>query len=252
MEPKPILPLQNAPSRWTACPLLYQEQGLLIIDKPEGVLSHPNTSTSKSSKHAAFEGAYDFENRCFTTPGGPVWLLHRLDQDTSGVLIAAQSVALTKKLRKLFDENEIHKTYLVLVMGLVRPPQGAWKDCMLTQQSSGRVRSRIIKSGAPNAELDYKIYRVYPNTRLTLLEIKLITGRTHQIRVQSSYRGYPVVGDDIYGHFGFNKKIRRELGLKRMVLHASRVQFRHPESGKIISVTAPLPEELQNFLPLLS
>ncbi len=251
MEPKPILPLQSAPSKWTSCPLLYQDQGLLIIDKPEGVLSHPNATTSKSSGRAAFNGVYDFENRCFTTPAGPVWLLHRLDQDTSGVLVGTQNAQLAVQLRKLFDANGIRKNYIALVMGLVRPPQGSWRDHMLTQQSAGRVRSRIIKTGSPNAELGYKIRRVFPRSRLTLLDIELITGRTHQIRVQSAYRGHPIVGDELYGHFAFNKKLRRELGLKRLFLHAAQISFRHPGSGKDISVKAPLPEPLQTALSLL-
>ena len=229
----------------TRCPVLFRDQWIILVDKPAEVLSHPNEK--KKQGGASFEGPYDFSDRRFDTPEGPVWLIHRLDQDASGILLAALDNSIVKRLRSLFEERQIQKQYLALVPG--RPPwQGKWRDHLAERREKARVRSFVIRSRPPNAELRYSVKRIFPRADLSLLSIQLITGKTHQIRVQSASRGFPVAGDEIYGDFPFNRKLRKGIGLRRLFLHAESLSFPHPKTGRFLKVTAPLPEELEQCL----
>ena len=235
-----------ANSSFTQCPVLFEDADLIVINKPEGVLSHPNPGTK--SPAAAFEGSYDLGDRRFQTPQGPVWLIHRLDQDTSGVLLAAKNKKSFAACRNAFEKRAVKKSYLALVSRRPMPPHGIWRDTLMEQRSSGGIRSAINYSGKPNAFLNYKMKEYFPKFNLSLLEIELLTGKTHQIRVQSAYRGHPVAGDRIYGNFNLNKELRQALDLRRMFLHAWRLVFPHPASGKLLTVESPLPEDLEDCL----
>ena len=235
-----------ANSSFTQCPVLFEDADLIVINKPEGVLSHPNPGTK--SPAAAFEGSYDLGDRRFQTPQGPVWLIHRLDQDTSGVLLAAKNKKSFAACRNAFEKRAVKKSYLALVSRRPMPPHGIWRDTLMEQRSSGGIRSAINYSGKPNAFLNYKMKEYFPKFNLSLLEIELLTGKTHQIRVQSAYRGHPVAGDRIYGNFNLNKELRQALDLRRMFLHAWRLVFPHPTSGKSLTVESALPEDLEDCL----
>jgi 23S rRNA-/tRNA-specific pseudouridylate synthase len=232
----------------TSCPVLYDAHGLLAVDKPEGVLSHPNPGTAKA--RSAFEGAYDFEERSFETPRGKIWLIHRLDQDTSGVLLAAREKSAARACRELFETGEVRKIYDALVAGKVLPGQGRWNDKIGVAKQKGRVRSRVL-GGPPNAKLKYRVMRFFPRHALSLLEIELITGKTHQVRVQAAARRWPVAGDEIYGHFELNKKLRSQVGLRRLFLHAKGLELKLPGTGSV-RIESPLPEKLRGVLDVLS
>jgi len=248
-------------SPFTQCPVLFEDPDLIAINKPEGVLSHPNPGAKNAA--SAFEGPYDLGDRRFQTPQGPVWLVHRLDQDTSGVLLAAKNKKSLAACRKAFEERKVKKHYIALVSRRPMPPHGIWRDTLMEQRSSGAIRSAINYSGRPasktgrgspffagrpNAFLNYKMKEYFPKLNLSLLEIDLLTGKTHQIRVQSAYRGHPVAGDRIYGNFTLNKELRQALDLRRLFLHAWRLVLPHPASGKSLTVDSPLPEDLENCL----
>ncbi|MFH0984738.1 MAG: pseudouridine synthase [Candidatus Omnitrophota bacterium] len=233
-------------SPYTQCPVLFEDADLLVINKPEGVLSHPNPGGKGPG--AAFEGPYDLGDRRFQTPGGPLWLIHRLDQDTSGTLLAAKNKKSAAACRNAFDKREVKKNYVALVSRKPMPPHGIWRDTLMEQRSSGGVRSAINYAGKPNAFLNYKMKEHFPKYNLSLLEIELLTGKTHQIRVQSTYRGHPVAGDRIYGNFTLNKELRQALDLHRMFLHAWRLALPHPASGKLLTIESPLPEDLEDCL----
>ena len=235
-----------ANSPFTQCPVLFEDADLIVINKPEGVLSHPNPGAKGSG--AAFEGPYDLGGRRFQTPQGPVWLIHRLDQDTSGVLLAAKNKKSAAACRNAFEKRAVKKIYLALVSRRPMPPHGIWRDTLMEQKSSGGVRAAINYSGKPNAFLNYKMKEYFPKFNLSLLEMELLTGKTHQIRVQSAYRGHPVAGDRIYGNFTLNKELRQALDLRRMFLHAWRLVFPHPTSGKSLTVESALPEDLEDCL----
>lgn len=243
------------PSAITRCPVLYDDGGLLVIDKPEGVLSHPNPVKGQKNQQtktkAAFEGLYDFEDRSFQTPEGKIWLIHRLDQDTSGVLVATRTAALAEKCRALFEEGKIRKVYLALMAGKVSPASGRWNDAIAVQRQAGRVRSRVMHSGPANAKLSYEVRHYFQKQGLSLLEIELHTGRTHQIRVQAAYRRHELIGDEVYGNFPLNKKLRKETGLNRLFLHSAFIEIRHPVSQELLRIEAPLPEKLARALEAL-
>ncbi len=234
-------------SPFTHCPILFEDTDLLVINKPEGVLSHPNPGTKNL---AAFEGLYDLGDRRFQTPQGPLWLVHRLDQDTSGVLLAAKNKKSALACRNAFEERAVKKSYIALVSRRPMPPHGIWRDTLMEQRSGGSIRSCINYAGKPNAFLNYKMKECFPKFNLSLLEIELLTGKTHQIRVQSAYRGHPVAGDRIYGNFTLNKELKAALDLRRMFLHAWRLVLPHPISGRSLTVEAPLPDDLEQCLVL--
>ena len=236
--------MTNSP--FTQCPVLFEDADLLVINKPEGVLSHPNPGAK--SPASAFEGPYDLGDRRFQTPQGPLWLVHRLDQDTSGVLLAAKNKKSLAACRNAFEKRTVKKNYIALVSRRPMPPYGIWRDTLMERRSGGSIRSAINYSGRPNAFLNYKMKEYFPKLNLSLLEIELLTGKTHQVRVQSAYRGHPVAGDRIYGNFTLNKELRQALDLRRMFLHAWRLVFPHPTSGKLLTIESPLPEDLENCL----
>ncbi len=243
-------------SNFSAFPAVYDDGDILAIHKPSGVLSHPNQASAQGAPRnkSAFLGDYDFQDRRFDTPAGAVWLIHRLDQDASGLLLATRQAETAKKLRQIFEEQKIEKDYVVLLVGRLQPASGVWRDALGERREKGRVRVSVIKNGRPNAELRYQVKEtfVHGGQPLSLVQIRLITGRTHQIRVQSAYRNWPVAADDIYGHFAFNKQLKKEAGLRRLFLHAFRLAFAHPRTGRNLEILDVLPEDLDNVLPKLT
>ncbi len=226
----------------TQCPVLHQDRWLLIVNKPAGVLSHPNEDDPAG--RSAFAGRYDMDERCFHSPAGKVWLAHRLDQDTSGVLMAALSAEAAEQCRDAFAAGAVRKTYLALVAGLPKR-EGIWLDHLSTEHRRGGVRTKTVPGRPPNAELRYRVLASSRERQVSLIEIDLITGKTHQIRAQAASRHHPVAGDDVYGDFALNRELRKHLGLGRLFLHAARLEMRHPATGKMLRAEAPLAEELR-------
>jgi RluA family pseudouridine synthase len=237
--------------------ILYDYQNLMAIHKPEGVLSHPNPIPKNRVREfprrpkCLFEGPYDFDDRRFDTPQGPIWLIHRLDQDSSGVLLAARDAQVAKECRRLFEEEQVRKIYKTLLIGKIKPLNGKWEDHLEIQRQQGRVRARIVHSQAPNAKLRYSVEKYYARFGLCGFRVELLTGKTHQIRVQSASRGTPIAGDDVYGDFEANKTMRKRIGLRRIFLHAYEIELQHPVTHKKINITDPLPEDLRMILAAL-
>jgi len=235
----------------TICSILHQDRFIVVVNKPAGFLSHPNSSRIDLKNHAAFEGHYDLERKFFETTAGKVWLIHRLDQDTSGVLLAALDERTAEKCRALFEDDEVKKHYYSVVRGSL-PLKEAWHDYLSITRASGQVRTTVQKGRQPNAELRYEVKGHHEEQRLSLLDVELITGRTHQIRVQAASRQHPVVGDDVYGDFEMNRRLRQQFGIKRLCLHARKIEFKHPISGYKMSVEAPLPPDLSELFSALA
>jgi RluA family pseudouridine synthase len=231
----------------TTCDVLHEDRWLILVHKPPGVLSHPNPKGNQEK--CAFEGDYDFEEKCFATPAGKVWLIHRLDQDTSGVLLAAKDAKSAEACRRAFSEHGVRKTYLALTAGGGLPKKGEWHDHLAVRHQRKQVRTEVIKTALPNAESHFRLVNYDPVHRLSLLEIDLITGKTHQIRVQCASRHHPIVGDDVYGDFELNRKLRKALGIKRLCLHAARLEMKHPVTGETLRVEAAVPAEMASLLP---
>jgi len=237
----------------TSCKALYRDQWLVAVEKPSGVLSHPNLPRpGKGGRpaRAAFEGTYDEAERRFDGPGGAVWLVHRLDQDTSGVLLAALDAATAVRCREAFEQGLVRKDYLALVAGLPAP-RGAWKDSLVETRGARQVRVAVRRGGAANAELRYEVVVASLPLGLALLAVRLVTGRTHQIRVQAASRGHPLLGDDVYGDFGLNRWGRKETGLRRLFLHAGGLELPHPVTGRMLAIRSDLPDDLAGVLARL-
>lgn len=232
-------------SGYTQCPIIHQDARFIVVHKPPGILSHPNATGP--AERAAFQGRFDADRKSFSTPAGTVWLVHRLDQDTSGVLVGTLDAEAAAHCRLSFEQGRVKKTYLALLFG---SPQssGTWKDALLTQREKGRVRTVVQRGARPNAELAYRVIAHNRTQRLSLVEIDLITGRTHQIRVQAASRHTPVVGDDVYGDFTQNKSFRKATGIRRLCLHARRLSLPHPDTGKVLTLHAPEPPEWTSMI----
>jgi len=225
-------------------PVLLEDEQMLAIDKPAGVAVHGGSGISFGV----------IEQLRQARPGARMLeLVHRLDRDTSGVLLVAKKRSALTRLQDQFRDRETGKTYLAMVKGQW-PSNKKVIDLPLQRYlipngtGEGERRVRIAAKDDANAQRAITLVRV---SRLvgdySLLEVTIKTGRTHQIRVHLASQGYPIVGDDKYGDFELNKRLAA-LGMKRMFLHAWRLQFVHPGTGRSETVEAALPEELQNFI----
>src|SRR5262249_54769349 len=154
-----------------------------------------------------------------------LYLVHRLDQDTSGLILCAFDEAAAAALKQALARRQIHKQYLALVLGIPRAAEGVWRDCLQKRSRRGRAEVAIVK-GRPNAVTRFRRLKVYEAAGAALLELSPETGRTHQLRVQAAARGLPIAGDDRYGDFAANRRAAELLGLRRMFLHAVGLEFK--------------------------
>jgi len=179
--------------------------------------------------------------------------VHRLDRETSGVLLVAKKRSALKNLQDQFRDRETGKTYLALVLGLWPSNKKVidsplFKYTVETGVGEGERRVKVVGKDDPNGMRSITLVRVARTVGpYTLLEVTIKTGRTHQIRVHLASQGHPIAGDDKYGDFEQNKLLQK-MGLKRMFLHAWQLKFQHPQSGRLTTLQAPLPPELKNFV----
>ncbi len=233
-----------APAPAKEFPVLLDDDGVLAINKPAGVAVHGGSGVSF--------GVIE-QLRQARPAARMLELVHRLDRETSGVLLVAKKRSVLTHLQDQFRERETGKTYLALVLGQW-PSNRKVIDLPLEKylipsgEGEGERRVRVVLRDDPKGQRAITLVRV---ARLvgdySLLEVTIKTGRTHQIRVHLSSLGHPIAGDDKYGDFEQNKALQK-LGLKRMFLHAWRLQFKHPQTGQMVSLQAPLPPELQQFI----
>jgi 23S rRNA pseudouridine1911/1915/1917 synthase len=227
-EEAPAADLPDAPY---AVP--YADEHLLVIDKPAGVVVHPARGHRAGTLAQALAGI---------AAGGEdaarAGIVHRLDRDTSGLLVVARSEEAHRALRAALQARAITREYLVLVEG--RPPARTGTiDAPLGRDRRVRTRMSTDTDVPREAVTHFEIERPLPRT--TLLRVRLETGRTHQIRAHLQAIGHPVVGDPEYGTPG-------RLGLERQFLHATRLAFAHPVTGEPVDVSSPLPPDLQAAL----
>jgi 23S rRNA pseudouridine955/2504/2580 synthase len=236
--PRPVAPARPPASRLQA-EILHEDELLLVIDKPAGVAVHGGSGVS----HGVVE-----QLRLARPQARFLELVHRLDRDTSGVLMLAKRRSALLALHQQLREGRVQKFYRVLVKGRWRDDQRSVKLPLEKYVlASGERRVSVNRDGLP-AHTVFRLQRAWSG--FSLLEAELKTGRTHQIRVHLAHIGYPVAGDDKYGDFGLNKQLARQ-GLKRMFLHACKAVITHPRSGAEVVLEAPLPPELQAFVAAL-
>jgi 23S rRNA pseudouridine955/2504/2580 synthase len=228
--------VNKPPARDPGLPIVFEDAALLVIDKPAGVAVHGGSGVSFGVIERLRHGR----------PRAPfLELVHRLDRDTSGLLLVAKKRSALVALHAALREGRVRKRYLVLV-------RGAWKRgarevvLPLRKYLTGSGERRVnVAPGGQESRTRFAPVRAWDG--FTLLAADLDTGRTHQIRVQLAHLGLPVVGDDKYGDFELNRQVAKH-GLKRMFLHAAGLVFEHPASGESVAFEAPLPPDLQRFL----
>jgi 23S rRNA pseudouridine1911/1915/1917 synthase len=211
----------------------YEDEYLLVIEKPAGVVVHPARGHRQGTLAQALAGR--------VAGGEDAWragIVHRLDKDTSGLLVVARSDEVHRRLKAELAARQITREYLALVEG--RPPARSGTIDAPIGRDRRKPMLMSTHSEAPReARTHFELERALPTT--TLLRIRLETGRTHQIRVHFQAIGHPVCGDPVYGHSGM-------LGLQRQFLHAARLAFAHPVTGAAIDVRSPLPADLVSAL----
>jgi len=234
----------DAPAPAREFPVLMEDEALMAIDKPAGVAVHGGSGVSF--------GVIEQLRRARPASTN-LELVHRLDRETSGVLLVAKKRSALKILQDQFRDRETGKTYLALVLGLWPSNKKVidsplFKYTVETGVGEGERRVKVVDKDDPNGMRSITLVRVARTVGpYTLLEVTIKTGRTHQIRVHLASQGHPIAGDDKYGDFEHNKLLHK-MGLKRMFLHAWQLKFQHPQSHRPVSLQAPLPPELKNFV----
>ena len=216
--------------------ILYEDDDLLVIDKPAGLIVHPapghptHTLVNAMLSHLSELADADDTSR----PG----IVHRLDKDTSGVMLIAKNITALANLSEQFKSRSIKKVYLTLVRGHLKPERGVI-EAPIGRDSGDRKKMSVTgESRGRQARTNYRVIRYVGNN--SLLEITSETGRTHQIRVHLAAIGYPVVGDGTYG--------TKSAYLNRQFLHAHRLGFHLPSSGDYVEFESPLPADLEKTL----
>ncbi len=234
----------DAPAPAREFPVLMEDETMMAIDKPAGVAVHGGSGVSFGVIEQLRRARPALAN---------LELVHRLDRETSGVLLVAKKRSALKNLQDQFRDRETGKTYLALVLGLW-PSNKKVIDTPLMKYTipngvgEGERRVKVVGKDDPNGMRSITLVRVARTVGpYTLLEVTIKTGRTHQIRVHLASQGHPIAGDDKYGDFEHNKLLQK-MGLKRMFLHAWQLKFQHPQSHRPVSLQAPLPAELKNFV----
>jgi 23S rRNA pseudouridine1911/1915/1917 synthase len=226
--------------------VVHEDDDLLIVDKPAGVVTHPAPGhTSGTLVHGLLGLARD-EGTSLGTVGGAdrAGIVHRLDRDTSGLLMVAKTDAAQLALQAQLKARRIHKRYLALVAGAVAAQAGRI-EAPIARDPRDRLRMAIVPGGRESVTL-YRVRERFP--AWTLLEVDLVTGRTHQIRVHLASIGHPVAGDPLYATGAAG---RGPDGLGRLFLHAWKLELASPSGEGLVRAEAPLPEELETVLERL-
>ncbi len=222
--------------------VIYEDDDLAVIDKPAGMIAHPGEQNETGTLVSAAMDRWP-EITAMNVEEKRAGIVHRLDKDTSGLIIIAKNDRARRHLSDQFQARTVEKTYLALVEK--RPQTNTGRiDAPIARDPQQRKRMAVVRKGRP-AVTEFTIISDDYNGGQALLKVNIHTGRTHQIRVHLAFIGCPVVGDRIYGYR------KQRIGLKRQFLHAAELAFDQPTTGERLQFTAPLPVGLQNILDKL-
>ena len=234
--------------------IVFEDEYLAVINKPAGMVVHPGAGVQSGTLANAI--AYHFALEVPPAGGAPnelrIGIVHRLDKDTSGLIVVAKSDEIHEALSEQFRERSVYKSYIALVHG--SPDQNTGKiEAPIGRNKHNRLRMKVASHGRSALSL-WKVRKRYG--KFTLLDVEIKTGRTHQIRVHMGYINHPVVGDEIYNEGRDNTvadlNVRKAIAsLGRFFLHAEKLTFTHPKTGELMEFRQELPPELANFLTLL-
>jgi len=217
-------------------PVAYEDAALIVIDKPSGVAVHGGSGVS----HGVIESL-----RAERPQAKFLELVHRLDRDTSGLLLVAKKRSALVELHRMLREGEVEKDYLAVVKGVPAKREFEIRESLHKYVTSQGERRVAVREDGKAAVTRAKLQEAGPS--YSLLELRLLTGRTHQIRVHLAHAGHPVLGDDKYGDFELNRALAKE-GVKRLFLHASKLSLFHPLQKERLTFKSKLPEEMKEFL----
>jgi 23S rRNA pseudouridine1911/1915/1917 synthase len=232
--------------------IVYEDDDLAVINKPAGMMVHAGAGATEDARNrGTLVNALLHRFGRLSDVGGELrpGIVHRLDKETSGLIVVAKNDEAHRKLAAQFAKREVNKTYLALVHGRVAAERGTI-DKSISRDSVRRVRMTTRREGGREAITHYRVDRRIDSTfgKFTLLEVKIDTGRTHQIRVHLASIGHPVVGDTVYGAPTQVKGRSGTLALDRNFLHAAALELRHPRTEEKLAFERELPEELREFL----
>jgi 23S rRNA pseudouridine1911/1915/1917 synthase len=223
--------------------IVFEDEDIVVVSKPAGMVVHPaaghHDGTLVNALLNSVEGLSEIGDE--TRPG----IIHRLDRDTSGLMVVARSNRAHIGLQGSVRKRELKRLYLALVHGVPDTRLGTI-DAPVGRDQKNRKKMAVTGKTGKRAITNFKVMEAFDQA--ALLEVELITGRTHQIRVHLSYIGHPVVGDPEYGIIG---TLEKELGISRQFLHAYRLSFPHPTRGEMLDFTDPLPPDLEEALARL-
>jgi len=218
--------------------LIYTDEHIVVINKPSGLVVHPGAGYKEHTLVNAL--LYYFPEIKDIGLDDRPGIVHRLDKETSGVMVVARTLEAYRRLQRQFKQREVQKFYLCLVWGKITAEEGRISWSIGRHPTHGERMS--IKSRKPRkAETLYSVQKRY--AKFTLLEVKPLTGRTHQIRVHLSASGHPLVGDTLYG-----RRKSTNVECPRLFLHAFKLLFNHPETQQRVEFSSPLPQDLKSFL----
>jgi len=224
--------------------IVYEDADLIVINKPAGMVAHPAAGhASGTLVNAVLAHCPELRGVGEETRSG---IVHRLDKDTSGLILVAKNEAARENLQRQFKNRSVHKVYIALVEGHLAPPQGLI-DVAIGRDKLQRKRMAAVSDGRPSRTA-YKAIEFFDKgaQHYTLVNVRPQTGRTHQIRVHFAWLKFPIVGDTVYG-----RRRKTTLPLKRHFLHAQSLTFRLPSDGREVTFTAPLPSDLVHILETL-
>ena len=238
--------------------IIHEDEDIVLINKPPGLVVHPGAG---NLDHTLVNGLlYLFKNNLSDLGGGiRPGIVHRIDKDTSGVIVVAKNNYCHSKLSSQFEKHTIKRKYEALIWGVLRPLNGKIEN-KIGRSNYNRQKMAVRINKGKKAITNYKTIKVFQNKNvptISLVELILETGRTHQIRVQMAHKGNPVLGDKIYGGQKLKfKNIDLELEKKiksfnRQALHAQYLEFFHPKNGNIVKYQANQPEDFKNLIDIL-
>lgn len=256
-------PLRAIPEE-IALDIVYEDDDLAIVNKPAGMMVHAGAGATEDARNrGTLVNALLHHFQKLSTVGGELrpGIVHRLDRATSGLMVVAKNDEAHRRLAKQFSGRQVHKTYIALVHGWPEKDRGTIQSA-ISRHSQKRTRMTTRGFGGRDAVTHYLVQRKIdaPYGKFSLLELKIETGRTHQIRVHMSSLGHPVVGDALYGAPGelkaqSNKRrsagMPATLALPRNFLHSAVLEFEHPRTKDPIKFSRPLPKELEDLLASL-
>lgn len=251
----PKLKKISAKAQKISLKIIYEDDDIVVIDKPWNMVVHP----SESGGHIEGTVVNALLHHCGKSLGGIAGelrpgIVHRLDKNTSGVLIVAKTDLAHQTLSKSFAERTVEKRYQTLVYGTVTPSEAVINSPIGRSFLNRKKMAISSEDKGRSAITQYKLKKVYSDRfgQYSFLDINLKTGRTHQIRVHMNAIGYPVVGDITYGKSDVNKHFATDYGLERQFLHARKVVIIHPRTNKKIAFESDLPDDLSKVLKSLS